>query len=140
MCGGAGYLQEVEFEDALLIADAAAHKAAHVVAVRGDDVLVEEVARDCGLADDERRLRLVLAALEDDRLDRDRDALPLPCTTAVPSVGDGAGRMHVGQKCARSACMSGRSAPGAHAALWCGGGRALFGSQSLPPITSGTPA
>lgn len=88
--GRGGHLEEVEFEDALLVADAAAHEAAHVMAVRRDDVLVEEVTRDGRLAHDQRRLRLVVAALEHDRLDCDRDALPLPCTrtpAASPPLG-----------------------------------------------------
>jgi hypothetical protein len=54
----------------------------HVVRERRDDVLVVEVGCYGGLARDLTRHGVALPALEDDRLDRDGQALPLACTMA----------------------------------------------------------
>ena len=51
-----------------------------VVAVRVDDVLVHQVARDRGFGGDVLGIRVVLAVLEDDGLDCDRQLAPLACT------------------------------------------------------------
>lgn len=77
-------LQEVELEDALLHAHALGLRdVAQVVRVRGHHVAVRHVARDRGLRRHERRVRVVRAALEHDRLHRHGQAVPLACTHAL---------------------------------------------------------
>ena len=79
---GWAHLDEVKLVD-VKFAGARVADVADVVAIGGHDVVMNEVTRDGDLGCDLGRLVVRVAALEEQRLDRNRQPSPLPCTRSV---------------------------------------------------------